>query len=169
MLFFQVFFYVYMIQCDSYSILKPFIFFIDSISCCFFAFYPIRRIYITIIRIYFLTFIIQQMNIIEDKVITFHRFQVILITIFKWIKKLFYKFICLTINHDFYVITFWMCYTLFIVIYGRKKVVCYCYLNFPCVKFLKLFMMSFKYGLILLGYSPADSVLFLSPLLSCPI
>ena len=31
---------------------------------------------------------------------------------------------------------------------------------------LRLFMMSFKYGLILFGYSPIESVLFLSPLLS---
>ena len=33
--------------------------------------------------------------------------------------------------------------------------------------FLRLFMMSFKYGLILLRYSVSNSVLFLSPLLSC--
>ena len=32
--------------------------------------------------------------------------------------------------------------------------------------FLRLFMMSFKYGLILLRYSLTDSALFLSPLLS---
>ena len=32
--------------------------------------------------------------------------------------------------------------------------------------FLRLFMMSFKCGLILLRYSSIDSVLFLSPLLS---
>ena len=32
--------------------------------------------------------------------------------------------------------------------------------------FLRLFMMSFKYGLILLRYSSTGSILFLSPLLS---
>ena len=32
--------------------------------------------------------------------------------------------------------------------------------------FLRLFMMSFEYGLILLRYSSTDGILFLSPLLS---
>ena len=36
---------------------------------------------------------------------------------------------------------------------------------FHMLNFLKLFMMSFKYSLILLRYSATDSVLFLSPLL----
>ena len=35
--------------------------------------------------------------------------------------------------------------------------------------FLRLFMMSFKYGLILLRYFSTDSILFLSPLLSYSI
>ena len=42
-------------------------------------------------------------------------------------------------------------------------------LNFYVSDFLRLFMMSFKYGLILLRYSSADSVLFPSPLLSYSI
>ena len=44
-------------------------FFIDEIYCCFFGFYPIRRIYTwsTMIMTYFMAFIIQQINIIEDK------------------------------------------------------------------------------------------------------
>ena len=40
--------------------------------------------------------------------------------------------------------------------------------NFHVSDFLRLFMMSFKYGLILLRYSSTD-VLFLSPLLSYSI
>ena len=54
-------------------------------------FYPIRRIYIwsTTIWIYFMTFIIQLMNIIEDKITTFHWFEIILISIFKWMKSSF--------------------------------------------------------------------------------
>ena len=49
-------------------------FFIDGICCCFFVFYPIRRISIwsTMIGIYFLTFIIQYMNIIKDKFTAIH-------------------------------------------------------------------------------------------------
>ena len=41
---------------------------------CFFVFYPIKKIYIwyTTIRIYFMTFILQYMNLIEDKLSTFH-------------------------------------------------------------------------------------------------
>ena len=42
-------------------------------------------------------------------------FQIMLISIFNWIKKFFLNFICFVINHDFYVITFWMHYTLFIM------------------------------------------------------
>ena len=41
--------------------------------------------------------------------------------------------------------------------------------NFYMSVFLRLFMMSSKYGLILLKYSSADSVLFVSLLLSCSI
>ena len=39
-------------------------------------------------------------------------------------------------------------------------------LTFRVSDFLRLFMISFKCGLILLRYSSIDSVLFLSPLLS---
>ena len=39
----------------------------------------------------------------------------------------FYNFICVNINLDFHVITFWIHYTLFIIIIFRKyKVNCYC-------------------------------------------
>ena len=88
------------------------------VHCWFFVFYLIRRICIwsTTIWIYFMTFIIQLMNVIS----TFHWFQV------KWIKKFFYNFICFITNHDFYVITFWMHYTLSIIIFRRNKVICYC-------------------------------------------
>ena len=47
-------------------VLKAFIIFlVDRIYSCFFVFYPIKRIYIqsTTIRIYFMTFIMQQLNI----------------------------------------------------------------------------------------------------------
>ena len=40
---------------------------------------------------------------------------------------------------------------------------------FQVEDFLRLFMMSFNYGLILLRYSSTDNVLFLSPLLSYSI
>ena len=47
------------------------------------------------------------------------------ISIIKWIKKSFYNFIGFIINLDFDVITFWMHYTLFIMICGRNKVLYY--------------------------------------------
>ena len=55
-----------------------------------------------------------------------------------------------------------MHYSPFIIIFRRNKINCYLLLT----DFLRFFMMSFKYGLILLRYSSTDSVLFLSPLLS---
>ena len=36
--------------------------------------------------------------------------------VFKWMIKLFYNFICFIINHNFYVMTFWIHYLLFIII-----------------------------------------------------
>ena len=82
------------------------------IYCCF--------MWCTTIWIYFMTLIIQYMHIIQGKLTTFHRFQIILISTFKWIEK-FYNFICFIINHDFYIITFWTHCRLFLIIYGRKK------------------------------------------------
>ena len=56
--------------CMNCNILNTFIiFFIDGIYCCFFVFYPLRRIYIlfSTVRIYFMTSMIQQMNTIKKK------------------------------------------------------------------------------------------------------
>ena len=51
----------------------------------------------------------------------------------------FYNFLCFIINHDFCVVTFWMHYTLFIrIIFKRNKINCYCWLNFPRVKFFEI-------------------------------
>ena len=71
-------------------------------------------------------------------------------------------FICFIINHEFYVITFWMHYTLFIIIYGRNKVFCLTVAIFHVSDFLRLFMMAFRYSLILLRCSSKDSIWFLS-------
>ena len=64
---------------------------------------------------------------------------------------------------------FWMHYMLFVIIFARTKVICYCELNFQVSDFLRLFIMFFKYGLILLEYSSTNNVLFLSMLLSYSI
>ena len=47
-----------------------------------------------------------------------------LMSIFNLIKKFFYSFSCFIINHDFYAITFWMYSILFVIIFGRNKVIC---------------------------------------------
>ena len=95
---------------------------------------------------------------IKYKLTTFHWFfQTILISFLEWSKKFLYKFICFIIKHDFYIITFWMHYTLFIIMFGRNKVNCYCLLNFKCIRFFETIMISFKYGLILLRYFLTDS------------
>ena len=75
------------------------------------------------------------------------------------------KFICFIINHGFYVITFWMHYLLFIIIYRRNKVICYWNGIFQVSDFLRLFIISFKYGLILLRHSSTHNALFLLPIL----
>ena len=48
--------------------------------------------------------------------------------IYFWLNQnvLLYKFIYCIINYDFYVIIFWMHYTLFVIICGRNKVICCC-------------------------------------------
>ena len=48
----------------------------------------------------------------------------------------------------------------------KLKLIAIVYWIFHVLDFLRLFIMSFKYGLILLRYSSANSVLFLSLLLS---
>ena len=88
-----------------------------------------QRIYVwfTMTQIYLTTFIIELMNISKGKFSIFHhRLRIILIIIFTWIKKLFYNIIWFIINHDFYVITFWIHYMLFIIICGKNKVNYYC-------------------------------------------
>ena len=58
----------------------------------------------------------------KKKLTNFHWVWIILKYILKRIKKLFYNFACLIINHDFHVITSSMHYTFFVIIYERSKV-----------------------------------------------
>ena len=68
-------------------------------------------------------------------------------------KSFFSNFICFIINHDVYVITFLMYYTLSNIIYLRNKVkVAIVNSIFHVSEFLKLFIMSFKYDIIILRY-----------------
>ena len=102
----------------------------------------------------------------KDKLTTSHRFWIILISVFKWIKESFYNFICFITNHEFHVITFWIHYMLFIIIIFREiKLIVIVNWIFHVPEFLRSFMMSFKYDLIFSRYSATNSVLFLSLLL----
>ena len=146
-------------------------FLVDRISWCFFVFCPIRRsdIWSATIWIYFVTFITQYLKTkIEDKLTNFHRFQIILITIFEWIKKFFYNFICFIIM----ISMLWPfeCITRSSSL-SMEEIKLFAIVSwiFHVSGFFRLFMVSFKCGLILLRYSSANSVLFLSPLLSYSI
>ena len=67
-------------------------------------------------------------------------------------------------------ITFWMRYMLLNVIYRETKLLAIVNgTTFPVSDFLRLFMISFNYDLVLPRYSSTDSVLLLSPLLSYSI
>ena len=71
---------------------------INAMYCCFFVFYLIRRVCIwsTMFKICSMTFILQQINIIKDKITPFNWcFLSNLIFKKKWLKALFYNFIFL--------------------------------------------------------------------------
>ena len=135
-------------------------------------FYPIRRAYIwpTTFKICPVTFVLQQINTISDKITTFHWYsQPKLIFRKQLLKTFFHEFIFFIINHQFYVIVPWMQYTFFITLEEIQlitlvKWICHVW-YFP----LGAFMKSFKYGLILLRYSSIDSVSFLLSLIWCRI
>ena len=144
--------------------------FFDWIYCCHFVFYPIRRIYIwsTTIPIYFMTFKIQQMNIIKDKFTTFTDF-----------KSFWYLFSSESKNFItsstsslimISMLSLFECTTCSSSL-PMEEIKLFAIVNwvFHVPKFLRLFMMSFKYGLILLRYSSTDGVLFLPLLLSYSI
>ena len=54
-------------------VLKIFIIIINRMCCCFFVFYPVRRIYVwsTTFQIYFVTIAMQQINTIKDVTLPF--------------------------------------------------------------------------------------------------
>ena len=96
--FFSYFFH-YLTQLSSVS--KAFIIlFIDGIYFCFFNFYQIRSPYMIhhYLDLFYEIYNIW-INIIQDKLTTFYWFQIILVSIFKCIKKVFYNFICFIIHH----------------------------------------------------------------------
>ena len=106
------------------------------------------------------------MNTLKDKLTTFHWcFLPNLISKKRWLNDFFNNFICFIINRDLYVITFRMHYTLFITVFRRNKLIAIIKWSFHVSGFLRSFMISFKYSLILWSYFSIDSVLYQSPLI----
>ena len=101
----------------------------------------------------------------NNKITTSHwLFQSKLIYVQKWFKKFFNNFICFAINHDFYVISFWMPYTLFINI-----LIAIVTWIFHVSDFLTLFIIPFKYllSLILCRYFQLIAFCFCHLFVSC--
>ena len=154
--FFRTFSYFFMSYCNYYSILRALvIIFIGRTYLCFCVFYPIRSICIwsrTIRIIYRYCYVhslyykCHKINYDIYNTMNEHNKKqthyVSLIPIIFESFFCFHNFICFIINHDFYGITFWIYYMIFITItFKRNKI------N------LRSFMISFKYGLILLRTS----------------
>ena len=84
-------------------------------------------------KIYFMTFVIHQLNWFKNK-----------ITSSQWcflievIQKFVNNFLCIFIRCTFYIVTHWVHYALFLNIFWRNKVNCNCYLNSPCIRNLKI-------------------------------
>ena len=122
-----------------------------------FIFHPIKRVYIQSTKYFFMSFVVQLMNTIKYEMTTFYwPFQPNLISRKNWLKNLFYNFIFFIINHHFYFIALQMQDMQLIAIIKWIS---------PVSDFLRLFMISFKYGWVLLTFSSINSVLFLSPLI----
>ena len=113
---FRMFSYLFMASSDS--ALKAFsLFFIDRIHCCFFIFLSNQQ---NLYMIHHdLDFIYDIFNVKNE-----HNHHLWLIP--KCFDICFYNFICFIVNNYFYVITFLMRYSLFIIICGTNKVICYC-------------------------------------------
>ena len=126
-----------MIWSDCCSLLKAVMIIIDWIYFCFFVFYPISRIYRWSITSTFILRHLQCNKLIRHKITTSHWcFQYNLISFQKWFKKFFSNFICFIINHDFYIITLWMHFTLFINVIKRNKAkVCWYLVHLPACRF----------------------------------
>ena len=108
-----------------------------------------------------MAFVIQNSNTVKYKITTFH-----------WclhptvkFENFFNNFICFIINFDFYVIFFLNALSSSSS-FGEMKLLEIINWIFPISYFLKLFMMFCKDGLISLGCSLIDRVLFLLQLLS---
>ena len=130
------------------------LFFVDGIYCCFFCFLSNQE---NLHMIYHDSDVFYDiiMNIIEDKLTTFCWFKVAVMFIFSESKNYF-----ITSSASSFIMIFMLsifeCITRSSSL-SMEEVISYCWLNFHVSYFFRLFLMSFKYSLILLRYSSTDS------------
>ena len=106
------------------------------IYCCFLVFYPARRIFIwsLMFKTYLVTFVIQQLNIINNCYFSFMFLNQVCISK-KWLEKFFNNIICIIKIHKFCIMALRV---LLIDNFRRNKANRYCSLNSPCTRFLKI-------------------------------
>ena len=112
-----------------FFIYRSFIISIFFIYCGFFLFYAVWKINIWIptLKIYLVTFIIQKLNWVQNKITPSHWcFKNNSLSWKKWFEKFINNFICIIIWHKFYYVALQVHYTLFIIIFRRFRVNCNC-------------------------------------------
>ena len=166
----KAYFLIFFVNVFQFLQLKSFFITTDRIYSWFFVFYPIERIYIwsANFQIYYMAFVMQQIKTIKDKLIHWC-FQPSLISRKKLFKNFLNNFICYIINLDFYLTILWMHSPSSSVSLEKIKLIAIVNRIFHVSDFLRLLMVSFKYGLISSWYYLIDRILFLSPLLSYSI
>ena len=79
-----------------------------------------------------------------------------LISVKKSFWKIFDNFFCFIMNHKLHLTILWMHFTLFITVFRRNKVNCYCSLNFTYIRFFyiiyDIFQLWFNFIKVFLNY-----------------
>ena len=113
-------------------------------------------------KLYFMAFVIQQKITIKYEITTLHwRFQAKLITGKKLLKKFFYNFIGFIVNHNFYVITFWMDYTPFVIISRRLFIFVFFPTKFPYISNCDVIYFFSNLKMFLISLTVVSSISFL--------
>ena len=85
------------------------------------------NIWTTSLKIYFVAFVMQQLNWIKNEIASSNWcFETNMVSQKKWLKKFINHFICIIIRCNLYIIALWVHYMLFINIFRKSKVNRYC-------------------------------------------
>lgn len=116
---------------------------------------------ITMFQTYFITFLMQQINTMKDKTTTFHWCsQRDMMSSKKWFKKFFSKLICLLIIISVLSLSEWITRSSSTYLEEIQLTVIANWI-FLVWFYLRLFMVSFKFGLISSMYSLIDSLILI--------